>query len=149
MAGDKNLDDILASIRKIVVEDPTAKAQAPEPDIDDALLDPDFDTLPLTELVNEPDALPTEAGIQAADGARVKGRRRAGLRPAPANLRRVSQSPPVSLGRDKHMGAEASPGPPEALQCNPRASQHNICYGDAQGVLHGHQSRCFAEQVEN
>ncbi len=63
MAGDKNLDDILASIRKIVVEDPTTAA--PEPDIDDALLDPDFDTLPLTELVNEPDALPTEAGIDA------------------------------------------------------------------------------------
>ena len=63
MAGDKNLDDILASIRKIVVEDPTIPA--PEPDIDDALLDPDFDTLPLTELVNEPDALPTEAGIDA------------------------------------------------------------------------------------
>ena len=63
MAGDKNLDDILASIRKIVVEDPTIPA--PEPDIDDALLDPDFDTLPLTELVNEPAALPTEAGIDA------------------------------------------------------------------------------------
>jgi|JI10StandDraft_1071094.scaffolds.fasta_scaffold29493_7 cell pole-organizing protein PopZ len=63
MAGDKNLDDILASIRKIVVEDPTTAA--PEPDIDDALLDPDFDTLPLTELVNEPAALPTEAGIDA------------------------------------------------------------------------------------
>jgi cell pole-organizing protein PopZ len=63
MAGDKNLDDILASIRKIVVEEPMA--EAPEPDIDDALLDPDFDSLPLTELVNEPDALPAEAGIDA------------------------------------------------------------------------------------
>ncbi len=66
MAGEPNLDDILASIRKIVVEEPAAAA--PEPDIDDALLDPDFDTLPLTELVDEPApaaALPTEAGIDA------------------------------------------------------------------------------------
>jgi cell pole-organizing protein PopZ len=66
MAGDKNLDDILASIRKIVVEDPATEAPMPEPDIDDALLDPDFDSLPLTELVEEPPAaLPTEAGIDA------------------------------------------------------------------------------------
>ncbi|TFU03439.1 DUF2497 domain-containing protein [Polymorphobacter arshaanensis] len=65
MAGDKNLDDILASIRKIVVEDPAAEAPATEPDIDDALLDPDFDSLPLTELAEEPAALPTEAGIDA------------------------------------------------------------------------------------
>lgn len=50
---DKELDGILASIRKIVVEDSaidSADAQA-FTDIDEALLDPDFDTLPLSHEV--------------------------------------------------------------------------------------------------
>lgn len=66
MAGDDNLEAILASIRKIVVEEPVNVAPATEADVDEALLDPDFDTLPLTELAEPPAAaLPTEAGIDA------------------------------------------------------------------------------------
>ena len=62
MTADKNLDDILASIRKIVVEEPvadaaTAAAATSEAEIDEALLDPDFDSRPLTELVEAPPAV--------------------------------------------------------------------------------------------
>ncbi len=68
MTADKPLDDILASIRQIIVAPDAAPPPAvEEPDIDEALLDPDFDTLPLTDLV-EPAA---PAGVAIDETARA------------------------------------------------------------------------------
>ncbi|MGL4541626.1 MAG: DUF2497 domain-containing protein, partial [Polymorphobacter sp.] len=74
MTPDQNLDEILASIRKIVAEEPPAPAaRSPaEPpiaaEIDDALLDPDFDSEPLPELAA---ALPITAAPAVAPEAAI------------------------------------------------------------------------------
>lgn len=71
MTADKPLDDILASIRQIIVAPDAAPPVADEePEIDDALLDPDFDTLPLTELVDA-DAAPALSAAMIDETARA------------------------------------------------------------------------------
>jgi cell pole-organizing protein PopZ len=73
MTADQNLDEILASIRKIVADEPQAGARpvdaAIDPEIDDALLDPDFDSEPLPELVAALPAAAAPAPEAAIDAA--------------------------------------------------------------------------------
>jgi len=74
MTQDKNLDDILASIRKIVVEDGPAATVIAD-DIDEALLDPDFDSLPLTGIGE------TKATLAAPEVTDIDATARALLKP--------------------------------------------------------------------